>query len=93
MKTKLLFAGIGAVLLAAAVSILVYVNNEKNSMSEIFNANVEALTRTESSTSCYRTGDGPRVFGIFCHPYTQPPVIYGCTSPYTDRMGGISSCY
>ena len=48
MKTKLLFVGIGVVLLAAAVSILVYVNNGKNSMAEIFNANVEALANAET---------------------------------------------
>ena len=45
MKKKLLLAA-GAMLAAAAVS--VYVNNEKNSMSDLFNANVEALTNSES---------------------------------------------
>ena len=35
-------------LAAAAVSAFVYVNNEKNSMSDLFNANVEALTNSES---------------------------------------------
>ncbi len=37
----------GAMLAAAAVSAFVYVNNEKNSMSDLFNANVEALTQDE----------------------------------------------
>ena len=60
MKTKLLFVGIGVVLLAAAVSILVYVNNGKNSMAEIFNANVEALADNESGgfgEMCSQTGN------------------------------------
>ena len=47
MKRKLLLAA-GAMLAAAAVSAFVYVNNEKNSMSDLFNANVEALTNSES---------------------------------------------
>ena len=38
----------GAVLLAAAVSAFVYVKNENNSMDELFEANVEALTQSES---------------------------------------------
>ncbi len=57
MKTKLLLAA-GAVLAAAAVSAFVYVNNERNSMSDLFNANVEALARNEgagSSTMCSQT--------------------------------------
>ena len=44
-KTFLLAAG--AVLLTAAVSTFVYVNNESNSMDELFDANVEALTQDE----------------------------------------------
>ena len=44
-KTFLLAAG--AVLLAAAVSAFAYVKNESNSMDELFEANVEALTQNE----------------------------------------------
>lgn len=47
MKKKIIFAA-GAVLVAAAVSAFVYVNNEKSSMSDLFNANVEALARIET---------------------------------------------
>ena len=47
MKKTILLAA-GAVLLAAAVSAFVYVKNENNSMDELFEANVEALTRNES---------------------------------------------
>ncbi len=42
----------GAVLLAAAVSAFVYVKNENNSMDELFEANVEALTNDESVITC-----------------------------------------
>ena len=47
MKKTILLAG-GAVLLAAAVSVFVYVKNgSNNSMSELFCSNVEALTWCE----------------------------------------------
>ena len=56
MKKKV-FLVAGAVLFAAAVSAIVYVNNERNSMDELFNANVEALASGEhgSYTKCYNT--------------------------------------
>ena len=50
MKKKIFLAA-GAVLVAAAVSVFVCVNNERNSMDELFNANVEALADDESSNS------------------------------------------
>ena len=46
MKKNMILAA-GAVLVAAAVSAFVYVNNGKNSMSDLFNANVEALASGE----------------------------------------------
>ena len=46
MKKMILLAA-GAVLLGAPVSAFVYVNNESNSMGELFDANVEALTQDE----------------------------------------------
>lgn len=46
MKKPVLIAA-GAVLLTAAVLAFVYVKNENNSMNELFNANVEALTWCE----------------------------------------------
>ena len=46
MKRSLVLAA-GAVLVAASVSAFVYVNNERNSMSDLFNANVEALANGE----------------------------------------------
>ena len=46
MKKKIFLAA-GAVLVAAAVSVFVCVNNERNSMDELFNANVEALADDE----------------------------------------------
>ncbi len=64
MKTKLQLAA-GAVLVAASVSAFVYVNNERNSMSDLFNANVEALARNESGGDvCYQSitsADGQQV--------------------------------
>lgn len=50
MKRSLVLAA-GAVLVAAAVSAFVYVNNGRNSMDDLFNANVEALARNESGGS------------------------------------------
>jgi len=46
MNTKFLFAAV-AVLVAAAVSVFVCVNNKKNAMDDFFNANVEALAESE----------------------------------------------
>lgn len=45
----------GVALLAAAVSTSVYVNNGRNSMDDLFSANVEALARNESGDryECY----------------------------------------
>lgn len=55
MKKKI-FLVAGAVLVAAAVSVFVRIDNDRNSMDELFNANVEALVAGESSDSqaCYR---------------------------------------
>lgn len=46
---KRMFLLAGSVLVAAAVSALVYVKNENNSMNEFFNANVEALANNEGT--------------------------------------------
>ena len=56
MKKRILLVA-GAVLFAAAVSAIVYVNNERISMDELFNANVEALASSES-------GSGNCTFGV-----------------------------
>ena len=56
---KLALIATAAFLSVAAVSAFVYVNNGKNSMGELFNANVEALTRSESGgfgSMCSQTG-------------------------------------
>ena len=69
MKKPILLAA-GAVLLAAAVSAFVYVKNESNAMDELFEANVEALTRNESGTytceSKITTGDRNTFFCGSC---------------------------
>ncbi len=92
---KNIFLAAGAVLVAAAVSVFVCVSNEQNSMDELFNANVEALANNEGGGGqCYRVSDyGPISYGVFCDRRTQSPSVYPCSSPYYDRMGGISSCY
>ena len=61
---------------AAAVSAFVYVKNENNSMDELFNANVEALTRSEESGTgtCYNsitTSEGQKV--LYCGTCTYLP--------------------
>ncbi len=48
MKKNILLAA-GSVLVAAAVSVFVYVKNENSSMDELFNANVEALANNEGA--------------------------------------------
>ena len=67
MKKTILLAG-EAVLLAAAVSAFVYVNNESNSMDELFEANVEALTRNEGiGTKCYKNiRNDPSDVALYC---------------------------
>lgn len=47
MKRTFLFAAVGVAFMTAAVSTFVYVNNGSNSMDELFDANVEALTQDE----------------------------------------------
>lgn len=79
MKKKV-FLVAGAVFFAAAVSAIVYVNNERNSMDELFNANVEALASGESGVGC--TGPKKENFSgnIFCHSENTAPCrdMYGC---------------
>ena len=79
MKRKMILAA-GAVLAAAAVSAFVYVNNERNSMSDLFNANVEALARNESSAVCTGPKKQNLSGNIFCHSENSAPSqdMYGC---------------
>ena len=80
MKNKIFFAVGSAILLAATVLISVYVNNGNDSMKTIFDANVEALARSEGSPGC----TGPKkenVLGnIFCRSENTAPCkdMYGC---------------
>ena len=46
MKKKVILA-VGTLLFTAAVSTFVYVSNERKSVDELLNANVEALTEGE----------------------------------------------
>lgn len=75
MKRSLVLAA-GAVLVAAAVSAFVYVNNGRNSMDDLFNANVEALASQESDSDC----TGPK-YNKTCRcklGYGPCQDIYGC---------------
>ncbi|MCM1177411.1 MAG: hypothetical protein NC308_09425 [Clostridium sp.] len=58
MKHKFLLAAGAAIVAAAAVSVFVHVRNGNNAMDEFFNANVEALARTETEMGamCSQTG-------------------------------------
>lgn len=50
MKKHMILAA-GVALVTAAISVFAFVNNEKNSIDELFNANVEALADNENV--CY----------------------------------------
>ncbi len=64
MKKKMIFAATAA-FTAAAVSAFAYVSSERESMDELFNANVEALNKNESGGKvCYNSitsSDGQQV--------------------------------
>ena len=73
MKKNMILAA-GAVLAAAAVSAFVYVNNGRNSMDDLFNANVEALARNEGGYPCPGacltwTGSTGGGMDCMCHRY------------------------
>lgn len=94
MKKKIILAATAALAIAAAAA-FVYANN-KSADDDFWDRNAEALARDEGggTASCYRASDyGPVVYGIFCDRRTQPPVIYPCTPPYSDRMGSGATCY
>ena len=79
MKKPILLAA-GAVLLAAVVSAFVYVKNGSNAMDELFEANVEALTRNESTPVCTGPKRENLTGDIFCRSQNQAPCqdMYGC---------------
>jgi hypothetical protein len=80
MKKNILLAA-GAVLVAAAVSVFVYVKNENNSMDELFNANVEALANNEEGIS-----------GTCCPDENFSCVLSWVTIPGHFLKGDIGPC-
>lgn len=70
MKKKIIFAALATIVVAA--SAFTVVKSERSSLGELFNANVEALTRDESGTgTCYNTittASGQKV--LYCETCT-----------------------
>lgn len=64
---KALFIAVGAALVAVAVSVFTYVNNGKNEMDNLFNANVEALADDEGNglEKCNGCSSDKKIF--CCH--------------------------
>ncbi|MCM1502616.1 MAG: NVEALA domain-containing protein [Bacteroidales bacterium] len=82
MRKKFLVA-VGAAIVTAAVSVFVYVNNEKDSMDDLFFANVEALARGEES------------LGKFCVKNGKPGTVkrHDCKSCRMDSFDPFSYAY
>ncbi len=75
MKKSFLTAA-GTALASIAVSVFVYVNNGKNETDEFFNANVEALARSEGTPvrECYTRANGASdAHIVFCNDRTLWP--------------------
>ena len=79
MKKKLLLAG--AMLLAAA-AVTGFAAYDKSSMSELMNANVEALTRQETSKN------GRLMYRDISDTETE----YCCDRDYPDKTCGAADC-
>ena len=87
MKKLVLIAAV-VVMSAAAVSAFVYVNNGKNSMGELFNANVEALTAGENSSHTTWSCDGSVL--VSCHATCG---LCGTTISASGNLTGMHRCY
>ena len=86
---KLIFAA-GAMIIAAAVSVIV----SRDTRDSFFEANVEALADAENDgtpvETCYTKCDDFEVdqsLAIFCDERTTDNMIYPCQSQYHDRKG------
>ena len=80
MKKKLLLAG--ATLLLAAAAVTGLAAYDKSSMSELMNANVEALTRQETSKN------GRLMYRDILDTETE----YCCDRDYPDKACGAADC-
>ncbi|MBO5194013.1 MAG: hypothetical protein J6B62_03875 [Bacteroidales bacterium] len=82
-----IFLAAGAVLVAAAVSVFVYVKNENYSMNELFNANVEVLARSESG------GFGPQCSKTGSSGTNRMKLCSDCNGPFGDyAMDVVAYC-
>ena len=79
MKKKLLLAGATLLLAAAVTGLAAY---DKSSMSELMNANVEALTRQETSKN------GRLMYRDISDTETE----YCCDRDYPDKACGAADC-
>jgi len=79
MKRIIILAA-GILLSTAAVSAFVYVNNGRNSLNNMFNANVEALADGEDGAVCTGPKKENLAGNIFCHCENTAPCqdMYGC---------------
>ena len=79
MKKKLLLAGATLLAAAAVTGLAAY---DKSSMSELMNANVEALTRQETSKN------GRLMYRDISDTETE----YCCDRDYPDKACGAADC-
>ena len=94
MKKALSIAAVAA-LVAAAVSISVYVNSGRNEMDDLFYANIEALANDEgvSVKECYTKIYGSyQSYTLFCDDKTSTSTIYSCGSESWGTKGVSSLC-
>lgn len=77
MKKKILLAG--AVALMAAAAVTGYSAYSKSNVSDLLSANVEALTRGESSTLWQDMAYCQGAIRLVC---TCDPLAYGCSTAY-----------
>ncbi|MCM1177417.1 MAG: NVEALA domain-containing protein [Bacteroidales bacterium] len=94
MKTKVCVV-IGATLIAMAVSLFFYANDQKNAIDDFFNANVEALADGEATKvkQCYTKGWwGNSEYATFCNENTNISTLYPCQSESHGVKGVASYC-
>ena len=76
MKKKLLLAGATLLLVAAAVT--GFAAYERSNMSDLMDANVEALARNEGDTFNCASGCGGDYCGVFTHVSGNSMKVYYC---------------
>ncbi|MCM1177420.1 MAG: hypothetical protein NC308_01825 [Clostridium sp.] len=91
MRKKFLVA-VGAAIVTAAVSVFVYVNNEKDSMDDLFFANVDALSKEEIDpdgyVSCFMNVYDSGAPGY----YLKVRECMNCTIDTAEKVSGSNTC-